>query len=377
MSVFEVLAWAVALWWVWAVANAVLNALFIPRLSRKEPTGDLPSLTVVIPARNEAADVGDTVARFCTQDYPGLEVVVVDDGSTDATPDILSGLASRFANLVVVKGTDPPEGWLGKPHAQYVGLQRASGDLVLFADADVKYEPRVLRRAVGELLERDLDMLLLLSRLEGRGLERLVMTNLDAFTLYVAPIFLANVPRFKSLGFGAGSGNLVRREALDAAGGIEAIRSEIIDDVAMGRMVKAYRGRFRFVMALDDISIRMYDGLRSTMEGFTKNYYALFNHNPLKALFMQASDLGVHTLPPVLLALSLALPVLRPLALPLACATAAGLACNAALCLWTERPVWLALLYPLRSVLWSAILARSMWRHHTRGLEWRGRRYLL
>ncbi len=375
MTVLDVLAWAIALWWAWAVANAVLNALLIPRLTPNTPVGDLPSLTVVIPARNEAADIGETVTRFCTQDYPGIKVVVVDDGSTDDTPDILRELAERFDNLAVVEGTNPPEGWLGKPHAQHLGLQRASGDLILFADADVKYEPGVVKRTVGEVLARDLDMLLVLSRLEGRGLERLVMSNLDAFTLYVAPIFLANVPRFRSLGFGAGSGNLVRREALEAAGGVEAIRSEIIDDVAMGRMVKAYRGRFRFVMALDDVSIRMYDGLRSSMEGFTKNYYALFNHNPLKAVFMQASDLGVHTLPPVLLILSLLVPALAPLTLPLVIATAAGLACNLALCLWTDRPIWLSVLYPLRAVLWSAILAKSMWRHHTRGLEWRGRRY--
>jgi chlorobactene glucosyltransferase len=377
MKVVEILAWAIAIWWFWGIGNAVLNALFIPRLPRGEPGGELPSLTVVIPARNEEEDVADTVERFCTQDYPGIEVVVVDDGSTDATPQILKGLSERFGNLVVVQGTEPPEGWLGKPHAQHQGLARASGELILFADADVKYEPGVVKRAVGELLQGDLDMLLLLSRLEGRGLERVVMTNLDAFTLYVAPLFLANVPWFKSLGFGAGSGNLVRREALEAAGGIEAIRSEIIDDVAMGRMIKAYRGRFRFVMALDDISIRMYKGLRASIEGFTKNYYALFKHNPVKAVFMQACDLAVHTLPPVLLAPALFVPALAPVAPPLMCATTAGLACNLALCGWSGRPLWVGLLYPLRAVLWSIILTKSMWRRYTRGLEWRGRRYLV
>ncbi|MGC8724706.1 MAG: glycosyltransferase, partial [Acidobacteriota bacterium] len=357
----ELLLWVIAAWWTLACLMLIANLLLLPKLSRGLSASEWPPLSVIIPARNEAATIERTVAAHCSQDYPRLQVVVVDDGSTDGTGDILACLQRRFACLEVAQGQEPPEGWLGKPNAQRVGLSRATGDLLLFADADVLYDPGVHRRAVAELMSRNLDMLLLLSNLESRGLEPLVMTMLDAFCLYASPSFLHNIPWFRSFAFGAGSGNLVRRDAFEAAGGIDRIRAEVIDDVAMGKMMKRYRGRFRFVTAFDSIRVRMYRGLRGCMEGFTKNYYHFFGRNPLWAAFWQGGDLLVHTLPATLLLASLPLPALAPLRWPAALAVAAGLICNAATCLWSRHPLWAALTFPIRPLLWSWILIKSAW----------------
>jgi cellulose synthase/poly-beta-1,6-N-acetylglucosamine synthase-like glycosyltransferase len=371
----ELFFWVIAAWWASACLMLVLNLLLLPKLASDLSLREWPSLTVIIPARNEAAIIGRTIEAHCRQDYPRLQVVVVDDGSSDGTAGILDNLQRSCPCLEVVRGQEPPEGWLGKPNAQRVGLSRAKGDLLLFADADVLYAPGVHRRAVAELMSRNLDMLLLLSHLESRGLEPLVMTMLDAFCLYASPSFLHNIPWFRSFAFGAGSGNLVRRDAFEAAGGIDRIKAEVIDDVAMGKMMKRYRGRFRFVTAFDSIRVRMYEGLRGCVEGFTKNYYHFFGRNPLWAAFWQGGDLLVHTLPAALLLASLPFPALAPLRWPAGLAVAAGLICNAATCLWSRHPLWAALAFPLRPLLWSWILLRSAWRYYRRGLVWRGRTY--
>ncbi len=370
-----ILLWAVVAFWALALLLLLVNLCRIPELLRGLSLNGYPLLSVIIPARDEAAIIERTVEAHCGQDYPCLQVVVVDDGSTDGTAEILESLRRLYPCLEVVRGQEPPEGWLGKPNAQRVGLSRATGDLLLFADADVIYAPGVHRRAVAELTSRNLDMLLLLSNLESRGLEPLVMTMLDAFCLYASPSFLHNIPWFRSFAFGAGSGNLVRRDAFEAAGGIDRIRAEVIDDVAMGRMMKRYRGRFRFVTAFDSIRVRMYRGLGGCMEGFTKNYYHFFGRNPLWAAFWQGGDLLVHTLPAALLLASLPVPALAPLRWPAALAVAAGLICNAATCLWSRHPLWAALAFPLRPMLWSWILLRSAWRYYRHGLVWRGRAY--
>jgi len=375
MKGLEILLWGVALFWALAAIHAVLNGLLIPRLPREAAKVALPFLSVIVPARNEEKGIGPALEGLCAQDHPNFEVVVVDDGSTDRTPEILEGLARRHSNLRVIGGVEPPTGWLGKPNAQRVGFENARGEVLLFVDADVRYAPGVLRRAASELEARRLDMLLLLSTLEARGLEHVLMSNLDAFTLYVSPAFLANVQALKGFAFGAGSGNLVRRGALQNSGGIEALRGEVVDDVAMGRRIKATGGRFRFVTAFPDVRVRMYDGLASAVEGFTKNYFAFFGFNPLLGAFLEGGNLAVHTLPAALLLLAPFLPL--PPVIPALAASAfgAGLVLNSALCLWSGKPLWIAPLYPLRPLLWALILFRSARRYYRKGIVWRGRKY--
>jgi chlorobactene glucosyltransferase len=367
--------WLLVAWWALATLVALLNRQFLPRLSPEPAADPLPSLSVVIPARNEEKGLGRAVEAHCAQDYPGLQVVVVDDGSEDRTPEILSELQGRYPNLTVVSGAPPEAGWLGKPNAQREGLEAATGEYVLFVDADVVYAPGVHRRAVGEMLRRGLDMLLLLPTHEGSWSERLVLSFLDTFSFYGSPTILANVPSMKFAAFGAGSGNLVRREAFEAAGGIGKIRSEVVDDVAMGRMMKALRGRFRVVFAYGDIRVRMYEGFRAAVEGFTKNYYAAFGFRPWFAVPAVGLYVVLHVLPPLALAASLLVPGFRGLLLPAALACGAEAVLNAWGCAWSGQGFWVGLLAPVRALIWGYILVRSMARYYRRGVVWRGRTY--
>lgn len=368
------LLWGVAGWWCLAVVQLLLNRLLLPNLPRETLT-DLPALSVVIPARDEEFALEAALRTHLEQDYPGLQVVVCDDGSTDGTPEILARLQREFPHLTVVRGGELLPGWLGKPNAQRQAYARATSEFVLFVDADVRYVPGLHRRAVSEMVRRELDIIVMVGTLEGRGLEPLILSFLDAFMAYCGCSFLANVQRLKPLALGAGSGNLVRREAFEAAGGLAAIKAEVVDDVAMGRRLKALRGRFRFVLAMGELRVRMYPSFAAAFAGFTKNLYSAFGRRLWFGGPSFLVDLAVHTLPAAVLALSPLLPGLAPLRLPAAWAVGAGVFCNGATALWTGQPPWVAFAFPLRTVVWFSMFLRSAWIYHTRGVVWRGRTF--
>ena len=373
MIALEVLLWLSAGFWGLSAVWAVLNWILVPELSGDCRDVQLPTLSVVIPARNEEEWIGLAVESHCAQEYPGIEVIVVDDGSTDGTAAILTELQARCANLAVVRGAEPQDGWLGKPNALRQGLELATGELVFLADADVRYAPGTHRRAVAELVRDDLDMLVLLPRHEGPWAAQLVVLHLDAFFLFGMPSFLYNVPRFKALAMGAGAGNLLSREALKGIGGMQALRGEVVDDIMLGRRVKALRGRLRVVKAFGDVRVRMYGSLRGALEGFTKNLYGFMGYSPWNVALAFLAGALYHLLP---LGVLLAFPLAPPsLLIPAAIALAIELILEAATCLWSRHPVWLALLFPLRLALWWGLILRSALRYHRQGIVWRGRSY--
>src|SRR5215813_7738029 len=255
----------------------VINLLAVPRLSRARPAGPgAPFVSIVVPARNEERGIGAAVQAFLSQRYPSFEVVVVDDRSTDRTLEILRGFA-RDPRLRIIEGVEPPAGWLGKPHALYQGARAAKGELLLFVDADIRYEPEALSLAVGDLTEHRADLLVLLPRFEsGSFWEEVLMPNLVC-TVFFGPAFLINARRPRWLAGGGGSGNLVRRSVYEAVGGHEALRSSVVDDVRLGAGVKAAGYRLRVTLAHDRIAVRMYEGFREVWNGFTKNVAYAFS----------------------------------------------------------------------------------------------------
>lgn len=368
--------WGVVGWWGLLLGVALLNRLFVPHLTTDSlPDDALPHLSVLIPARNEEADLEEALRSHLTQDYPRMEVVVCDDGSTDATPAILEKLQREFPRLQVVRGAEVLPGWLGKPNAQRQALEKATGEVLLFVDADVVYSPGTHRRAASELVHHGAHMVALLGSLEAKGFEPLILSFLNAFATYCGPLFLANAPRFRSVAVGGGPGNLVNRAAFEAAGGMEALREEVIDDVAMGRMMKAYRGRYRLVVCPDALRVRMYRGFGASFEGFTKNLYSAFGRRLWIGALSFCGDLAVHLLPVTVLGLSFILPALAPLRLPATLAVGAGVLCNGLAALWTGAAWWMALAFPVRSILWTVMFFRSAWVYHTRGVVWRGRAF--
>ena len=327
-----------------------------------------PRVSVVIPARNEERDLEAALRSHRESDYPDLEVIVVDDRSGDRTGEIARRFAAEDPRFRAIAGQDPPSGWLGKPHALRQGARAASGEWLLFADADVVYEPDVVRRAVADAVRRRLALLCLLPRFETHGFwEGVVMPNLYAL-LYLGPGFVTQIGRVKALAGGSGSGNLVARGAYDAVGGHDAIRSAVIDDIGLALAMKRAGQRTRAATAYEGVRVRMYRGLREMVDGFSKN--VAFLGPPVPALLFPLAFFALALAPWIVLAAP-APSAAKALA---AAAIGATLAGRAVVARVTRSPAWSALFHPLMIAVWTGIAMRSWWRRVVRKrFEWRGR----
>lgn len=339
-----------------------------------------PSVAIVVPARDEAAVLRDTLASLLAQDYPGTAtVVLVDDNSTDGTAAVAARLAegSGIPLLVTAPG-EPPEGWAGKMwalrHGVAVAERAASGpELYLFTDADVLHDPRSLQRLVTAAGDRDLVSQMVLLRTSTRW-ERLIVPAFVYFFAQLYPFPRVNRPDTRTAA-SAGGCTMIRADALARIGGIDAIRGAVIDDIALARAVKGSGGRIW--LGLTDLvrSIREYPALSDLWGMITRSAYTQLRHSPgLLAVTVLGLAL-VYLLPPVALAVGLA-------AGEHAVAGAAALAW--VLMTLTYLPMvrhhrlrwYWALSLPVAALLYLAMTVDSARRHRRgRGAAWKGRTY--
>lgn len=245
------------------------------------PTGMLPPLSVVIAARDEADKIEAALLSLLNEDYPGLEIIVVNDRSTDATGVILDRLANAHPQLRVMHVTDLPAGWLGKNHALQKGLETARGDFVLFTDADVHFKRNTLRRAVAYMQSRQLDHLASLpALLNAQPSMRLMLPAFSVFFLQITQPWKARDPE-SDRHIGVGAFNLVRRSALVSLGGFESIRLRPDDDLMLAKLIKSNGCRADFLLANEQISVEWYRTAGETIRGLEKNSFAHFNYAPL------------------------------------------------------------------------------------------------
>ncbi|MEA2465211.1 MAG: chlorobactene glucosyltransferase [Acidobacteriota bacterium] len=361
------LALAVLAFWLLTLGRTILNLLLVPRLRAGAMPRETPRVSVIVPARDEERSIERTVRALLAQTYPELEVVVVNDRSTDATGAILGSIGDP--RLVVVNGVEPPLGWLGKPHALHLGAARATGELLLFIDADIIYAPDAVAAAVARLEKSGASMLSLLPHFDLHGFwEHVAIPNLLVVAFTMLPLWLANKTRIPLFGAGGGPGNLIRRQDYDAIGGHESLKDAVVDDVALARLVRRSGRRSEVALANDLISLRMYHGLREIVDGFTKNSFAVFNRNYVAAVVVLLLAVIGHALP-------YALAVTGDLI---------GIA-TVALIVLSRVVLYSALRYRLDNALfghvpmmliWCWILIRSMWVTGVkRQLTWRGRTY--
>jgi chlorobactene glucosyltransferase len=335
-------------------------------------------VSVVVPARDEAGGIEASVRSHLSQDYPELEVVVVDDRSSDGTAEILSRLAAEDSRLAIVAGVEPPEGWLGKPHALFQGARRATGELLLFADADVRYAPSAISESVAMLEREGLDLLALFPRLEMAGFWENVLMPYLAVSYFFGPAFWVNSDAQRRFAAGGGAGMLVRASAYRAAGGHEALRASVIDDIGLAIRVRRAGGRCRMAMADEKVRVRMYRGFREVFDGFTKNMAYVFEGG--LGVFLAISTFFTFlawSLPAAVLAAAALGAAVPPRDVRLAAvAFLLTVVARAAMGAYLKYPLWTSVTQPLTAGVWAAITARSLaWRFLHRRVRWRGRTY--
>ena len=207
-------------------------------------------------------------------DYPGLEVVAVDDRSQDSTGQILDQFAATHSRLRVVHVERLPEGWLGKPHGLQKAYEASSGEWLLFTDADVRFKPDVLRRVISLVRARKLDHLALLGEVEMVGFwEKVLITFFGlGFHLAANPSQVSNPRSTRYIGVGAFQ--LLKRSAYEASGTHKRLAMEVVDDMKLGKIVKEAGFRSGCAVAEDSVTVRWHAGLGNLVRGVTKNFFA-------------------------------------------------------------------------------------------------------
>jgi glycosyltransferase involved in cell wall biosynthesis len=250
-------------------------------LKNVTPADTCPPLSVIAAARNEARRIEVALTSLLHLDYPALEIIIVNDRSTDETGAILERLAGRYPRLRIKHILELPAGWLGKNHALYLGAAEASGSLLLFTDADVVFEPTTLRRAAA-LMEQDaLDHLAAIPDVEvpGIALNAFVAAFGVFFSLYARP-WKARDARSR-FHIGIGAFNLIRADVYRAIGTHRAIAMRPDDDMKLGKLVKKQGFRQEAVYGRDFITVEWYASLGEAVDGLMKNAFAGVNYSLL------------------------------------------------------------------------------------------------
>jgi hypothetical protein len=272
-----------ALTWAGSVGSALLTLHTLANLrTLRTPLAEPPEVTervsVLIPARDEAAQIEACLARVLTQvGVADLQVIVLDDGSSDGTGDLARSFAEDDARLTVIEGTEPPAGWLGKPHACAELAAAADGDVLVFVDADVRLAPQAVAAAVTLLRSAPLDLVSPYPRqLAGSIAERLVQPLLQWSWLTTLPLALAERSPDPTLTAANGQFLTVDARAYRRVGGHAAVRESVLEDIGLARAIKARGGTATVADGTTLATCRMYDGWPALRDGYAKSLWAAF-----------------------------------------------------------------------------------------------------
>jgi len=287
-----------AIFWIVSTVMTYFGMKSIPSLTGIASFAgpNFPRISILFAARDEEEKMPQALASLLKLNYPNYEVIAVDDRSTDATGKILDEFAARDARLKAIHVTELPQGWLGKPHALATAYEKASGEWLVFTDADVRFAPDLLRRAFAVVEQERADHLTLLVRLDLRGFwEPVALGYLGACFALMRP-WKTKEPKSKAY-MGVGAFQMIRRAAYEAIGTHKRLAMEVVDDMKLGKLVKV--GGFRSIVAPSEdlVHVRWQEGFGNIIKGLTKNMFAGMQFNEVMAVAVACNTLLLSFVP--------------------------------------------------------------------------------
>jgi hypothetical protein len=372
----------IAFSWLLAAIDLARGARTIPALNKVQTRQDergghtdkpegAPRVSILFSALDEAEKLPAALATFLAMDYPNYEVIAVDDRSEDATGSILDAAARADSRLKVVHVTSLPARWLGKPHGLQTAFEHSTGEWLVLTDADVRFEPDVLRTTIALAEERNWDHLTLLCHAEMFTVgEKIAMTFFGmSFVLGLRPWRVSD-PKSRAY-IGVGAFQLLRRSAYEKMGTHRRLAMEVVDDVKVGKLVKRAGLRSGIAKAGHAVTVHWHSGLGNIIRGTTKNFYATTGFRLWVAVGQVAGNLLMFVLPWVALPFVHGWPrIFAATAIVLPVMAQAGAALE-----FDESPLY-AVTQPLGALVVCWMIVRSTFvTLRQGGIRWRGTFY--
>jgi chlorobactene glucosyltransferase len=345
---------------------ALLNAFTFPRLRRAVVQRIPPFVSVIIPMRNEAQRIGETLRTLLSQEYPHFEVILLDDQSEDDSVEVARWATQGDRRVKILRGEPLPEGWLGKNWACHQAAQQAQGDYLLFSDADVRWHPHALTALMGEALRTQADLLTCLPTQKTLSWGERLTVPLIAFSIFAyLPVLAVHHLPFRVFAEAIGQCLLFRRQAYEQIGGHAAVRQRIVEDMALAYAIKRSGLSLRLCDANGYLETRMYSNWREARNGFAKNILAGHGNSVCFLLFSAVFHWWLFVVPWIV--------ALAQASWEVALFGVLGILTRSLTAVISGQRARDALLMPLSVVLMTVIAVQSVWQHRFGKSVWKGR----
>ncbi|MCK4666561.1 glycosyltransferase [Candidatus Dependentiae bacterium] len=332
-----------------------------------------PMLSLIIPACNEETTIEASVRKRLKEDYPNLELIIINDRSTDCTGEIIDRIALEDKRIKALTITELPKGWLGKVHAQQKGLEQAKGEYLLFSDADVHYEPGTLKKIIAYCEANFVDHLSAIPELWAPNfIVEVIYTIFGRLFLAGLQAWKVNNPKSRAY-IGVGAFNLVRRESFERTEGFEYLKMDIADDVALGKLMKRAGMNSKFVNGRKRIGLLFHPSIKNLIVSSERATFSTMGNFSAVILSLKNIFWTLMELSPFLMFIPFRIPYLNYLGFA---TVFLAILTSSMLNRWTNRPILPAFFIPLGIPFITYANFRAAWLGWKRkGIIWRGTYY--
>lgn len=346
----------------------LFNIIFGPFLSKKINLTSTPKVSLLIPARNEELNITNCLAHLINQEYQNIEIIVLNDESNDRTAELVQRMQRQYPKIKLVQGQPLPDGWMGKNWACHQLSEAASGEILIFTDADTSHSPMAVSQTLGWMQKFKLGMLSTFPQQKTNSFaEKLIVPIIDFFVYGMLPLWTTYY--FKSSAFAAANGQWIafRKDVYQKIGGHESVKREIVEDVKLNRLAKQSGIKTLTTAGTKAIFCRMYHSPHEVWHGFSKNFYGLTGHSTFVFLIFELILLICCFLPFIFIITNYNSKILFII-------IALNLIIRGILSIQYKHPFFISvLLHPVSILLASIIGLNSFYQYHWGNFQWKDR----